>query len=274
MNHRIFQYALPAPPLLEDLNAYLGTQRVASVAQHVVPAAGGTMLMFVVQTVGTVDDVLVFGTREELREVRDRAEMVLDGLGLNIKDDGVLNRVALGVPFLGFTLYPDRTRLNRGGRKRLRRRTREIERAQERDEIGGAELQARGEALFAHARGGDDVAWRRAMLRFSRFELGEAPAPATRDARRLVEKPGLELPLGLSQQEASRQPQQESGLPPLLGPRHGGSLPPDDAPSRARLNRDETTESPPCADIPAEGGAEKACGGAGGATRGQQGGSR
>lgn len=53
MNYRVFQYALPAPPLLEDLNAYLGTQRVASVAQHLVPAAGGTMLVFVVQTVGT-----------------------------------------------------------------------------------------------------------------------------------------------------------------------------------------------------------------------------
>ena len=36
--------------------------------------------------------------------------------------------------------------------------------------------------------------------------------------------------------------------------------PPDDAPSRARLNRDETNESPPRADICPR--VEKACGGA------------
>jgi len=52
MNFRLFQYALPAPPLLEDLNAYLAAHRVASVAQHLVPAAGGTSLVFIVQTVG------------------------------------------------------------------------------------------------------------------------------------------------------------------------------------------------------------------------------
>ena len=43
--------------------------------------------------------------------------------------------------------------------------------------------------------------------------------------------------------------------------------PPDDAPSRARSlrsgDRDETRESPPCADIPSERGPEKAQGGAG-----------
>lgn len=36
---------------------------------------------------------------------------------------------------------------------------------------------------------------------------------------------------------------------------------PDDAPSRARLNRDETTAPPPHAEIQSAGGAEKACGG-------------
>lgn len=84
-------------------------------------------------------------------------------------------------------------------------------------------------------------------MRFSRYpdDLGEAQAPATRDARRLVEQHGPELPLRLLQQEASRQPQQESGIPGLPGPRHGGSEPPDNAPSRARPalagGRDETT---------------------------------
>ena len=44
------------------------------------------------------------------------------GLGLQIKNGGILNRATLGVPYLGFVLYPDRIRLNRLGRRRLRRR--------------------------------------------------------------------------------------------------------------------------------------------------------
>jgi hypothetical protein len=52
MNYRLFQYALPAPPELEDLNAYLAAQRVAAVAQHIVQTPGGAMLLFIVETVG------------------------------------------------------------------------------------------------------------------------------------------------------------------------------------------------------------------------------
>lgn len=51
MNYRLFQYPLPAPPELEDLNAYLASHRVASVAQHLVQSQGGAMLVFIVQTV-------------------------------------------------------------------------------------------------------------------------------------------------------------------------------------------------------------------------------
>lgn len=52
MNYRIFQYALPAPPELDDLNAFLASERVASAVHHVVDAPGGPMLVFVVQTAG------------------------------------------------------------------------------------------------------------------------------------------------------------------------------------------------------------------------------
>jgi superfamily II DNA helicase RecQ len=51
MNYRVFQYPLPAPPELEDLNAYLASHRVAAVTQHLVQAEGGAMLVFIVQTV-------------------------------------------------------------------------------------------------------------------------------------------------------------------------------------------------------------------------------
>ena len=51
MSFRIFQYTLPAPPELEELNAWLQTHRVATVTHHMVTIPGGTMLVFVVETV-------------------------------------------------------------------------------------------------------------------------------------------------------------------------------------------------------------------------------
>lgn len=50
MNYRAFQYPLPAPPELEELNAYLAAHRVASVTQHLAATSGGSMLVFVVET--------------------------------------------------------------------------------------------------------------------------------------------------------------------------------------------------------------------------------
>jgi superfamily II DNA helicase RecQ len=53
MKVRLFQYALPAPPELEDLNGYLGQEKVASLSHHVVSTAGGgAMLVFVVESAG------------------------------------------------------------------------------------------------------------------------------------------------------------------------------------------------------------------------------
>jgi superfamily II DNA helicase RecQ len=54
MRYRVFQYQLPAPPELEDLNAFLRTERVAAVTQYVAQVTGGAMLAFVVETVESV----------------------------------------------------------------------------------------------------------------------------------------------------------------------------------------------------------------------------
>ncbi len=50
MNYRVFQYPLPTPPELAELNAYLASHRVAEVTHHLAPMPGGSMLVFVVQT--------------------------------------------------------------------------------------------------------------------------------------------------------------------------------------------------------------------------------
>jgi superfamily II DNA helicase RecQ len=52
MKYRLFQYQFPAPPDLEDLNAFLATERVGSVEKHIVRSAEVSWLVFIVQVVG------------------------------------------------------------------------------------------------------------------------------------------------------------------------------------------------------------------------------
>lgn len=54
MPYRLFQYSIPSPPDLDDLNIFLASNRVLSVSQQFVPSQGGTWLVFVVQTVSAV----------------------------------------------------------------------------------------------------------------------------------------------------------------------------------------------------------------------------
>ena len=61
MNYSLFQYPLPAPPELEDLNAYLSRHRVAGVTQYLAATAGGSMLVFVVETVTAAADIQYLG---------------------------------------------------------------------------------------------------------------------------------------------------------------------------------------------------------------------
>ena len=52
MRFRLFQYPLPAPTELDDLNAFVASQRIATVTHHLVQTPGGGMLVFVVETAG------------------------------------------------------------------------------------------------------------------------------------------------------------------------------------------------------------------------------
>lgn len=193
-----------------------------------------------------MDDIVVWGTEQSLRRIRADARAILADLGLRMKHGGEWNRCQRGVPFLGFVLYPGRVRLNCNGRCRLRRRLRLIEEEWESGAICDGELQSRATSLFAHASYADDVAWRRDIVARSRYNLahgvrhgseadGAFPrGRESRDARRLVDQLGEELPVVQPQQELARQPQQESGLPSLSRPRHDGATSTDDAASRSR----------------------------------------
>ena len=154
-----------------------------------------------------------------------------------VKHGGEWNRCERGVPFLGFVVYPDRVRLGRQGRRRLRRKVRALERAWARDTVDERTLQARGTALFAHVSTANDSAWCRTVLSLGRVDCdeGEAQEPRRRGPGRLLEQHGQELPLRVSQQEDAWQPQQEPGLPGLSCSRHDDGeqwlVSPDDAPS-------------------------------------------
>ena len=52
MRFRVFQYPLPTVGELPDLNAFLASQRVATVDHHVVAHGQGGMLVFVVEVAG------------------------------------------------------------------------------------------------------------------------------------------------------------------------------------------------------------------------------
>lgn len=195
-----------------------------------------------------MDDILVFGNRGQMQQTRELAVQTLNELELDLKNGGEWNRCSAGIPFLGFVVYPNRIRLGKAGRKRLRCKTRVLQRRWKSGEVSDKELQSKGDALFAHARWGDDAAWRRAALatwEFSKYS-GEMQEAEPRDAGRLLEQQGREVPFRQSQQEEAGQPQQESGFPSGLVSRHEGRWPTDDVSSRSRIRRvlDETSDKP------------------------------
>ncbi|MCW5558250.1 MAG: group II intron reverse transcriptase domain-containing protein [Verrucomicrobiae bacterium] len=148
-----------------------------------------------------LDDLFVWHhDRRVLLEIRDRVAGFFERLGLKIKNGGQVNRSTEGLPMLGLVVYPNRIRLDGDARVRLRRKCRALERAYRKRHIEDRDLQRRSEALFAWARQADDAAWRRAWLALRDF--GETLEDTARDARRELQEPALELPVGLPQQEA------------------------------------------------------------------------
>ncbi|MCC6884326.1 MAG: HRDC domain-containing protein [Verrucomicrobiales bacterium] len=69
MKFHLFQYPLPAPEPLEDVNAFLASRRVASVSHHIVHGAAGSMLVFVVQTVGEAVEKVAKQEKVDYREL-------------------------------------------------------------------------------------------------------------------------------------------------------------------------------------------------------------
>lgn len=111
-----------------------------------------------------MDDIVVWAEQSQFPMIRQLARQSAAALRLEIKHHGEWNQCQYGVPFLGFVIYPDRIRLGRQGRRRLRGKMRTLQRQFHEERISELEYQSRSTSLFAHAQTADDVNWRRTVL--------------------------------------------------------------------------------------------------------------
>ena len=119
-----------------------------------------------------VDDFLLFGEcQRELGRMKARLEQCLGELRLNVHErKSRVYRCQDGVTFLGWRIFPGRTRLVRENVVRFRRRMRELQRAFGRGEIGWKQMQPRVQAWIGHAAHGNT--WKLREQLFGQFAFG------------------------------------------------------------------------------------------------------
>jgi retron-type reverse transcriptase len=118
-----------------------------------------------------VDDFLLFGqSKDELREMRARIEERLALLRLRIHPGkSRVYRTGDGLSFLGWRLFPDRSRLDRGNVARFRRRLRRMREEYKSGRMSGEDITRRVQAWIGHARHGDT--WRLRESLFDTYDL-------------------------------------------------------------------------------------------------------
>jgi RNA-directed DNA polymerase len=159
-----------------------------------------------------MDDLVCWGTRERMLELRAKIADWLAMVEMEIKHGGEIQPCTRGLPYLGFVLYPDRVRLGRQGRRRLNRKCASVERNVRAGRYSEEEAAQRLQSMWAHAAFGDDLAWRRSVLHRRPWlldgDVQETPVCAGHrrqpgHARRLVEQLSEQVPFRVSEQEAS-----------------------------------------------------------------------
>ena len=113
-----------------------------------------------------MDDILLFGdSREELRAEERAVERFLGAvLRLVVKDDRQLNRSCLGIPFLGFRVWPHRVRLSPRSRRRFVDKLRQYEGKAKVGRLSERELARRMTSVVSFTRTADAVGFRRHVL--------------------------------------------------------------------------------------------------------------
>ena len=112
------------------------------------------------------DSVYFCDSRAAARATLSAADaFVRERLGLQLRDDGRIQRSALGLPFLGFRVFPGTLRLSRRRMARYRAARRRWERAYLAGDIDALGLQAGYASAFATTAHVDSAAFRREELR-------------------------------------------------------------------------------------------------------------
>jgi hypothetical protein len=120
------------------------------------------------------DDFAVFGDdKAYLRQVKAEIAAFLEPFRLKLHPDKCLTHpTARGVKFLGFKVFPDHRLLLKENVRRFRRRTRRMQAAYARSEMGLAHIHASIQAWIAHAEHGDTYYLREKLLGEVAFRRG------------------------------------------------------------------------------------------------------
>ena len=123
-----------------------------------------------------VDDFLLFGeSKAKLAEMRCAVEDFLEALRLLVHErKSRVYRCADGVTFLGWRLFPQKSRLVRENVVRFRRRLRQMERAFREGAVTREQIRTRIHSWIGHAAAGNT--WRLREQLFAQFTLANGSA--------------------------------------------------------------------------------------------------
>ena len=121
-----------------------------------------------------VDDFLLFGDdKRQLWNWREQIERRLACLRLTIHPGAHARPVTEGIPFLGFTVFPDRRRLKRRKGIHFRRKLRVLAQAAKTDRTALPRLHASVNGWVNHVRYGNTVGLRKSILGTLRLRPGQ-----------------------------------------------------------------------------------------------------
>lgn len=154
-----------------------------------------------------VDDFVVFGNdKKRLSEIKAQTETYLEALRLRLHERKCrVYRVADGVPFLGYRVFPTHRLLNKENALGMRRRLKKMTRQYRKGEIPLEKVDQRIKSWIGHARHADTWLLRERLFSAAVFQGGGAK----RGSRGRVEQQPEQRALRQSEQQQPEQPEQQ-----------------------------------------------------------------
>ncbi|MCE5250403.1 reverse transcriptase/maturase family protein [bacterium] len=119
-----------------------------------------------------MDDMLMFGKKDELLELRGKCgDFLATELGLILKNGGTINSVEKGIGFLGCAIFPKGIRLSKRTKKRVRTKFHRYEEMWEKGFWNSETLQQRTESLWAGLYSANSYGWRCRLAKHGRDDV-------------------------------------------------------------------------------------------------------